>query len=61
MIVYHGSPVGGLKIIEPRISTHGKSYVYATKKREIAIAYLAKWNDFLLDLSTYSINSLCAL
>lgn len=58
MRVYHGSPIVGLKLIEPRISTHGVPYVYATKKREIAITFLAKWNDFLLNLSTNTINGI---
>lgn len=45
--VYHGSPVGGLTCLEPRISTHGNSWVYATKDKTIAIVCSQKKNDFL--------------
>jgi len=50
--VYHGSSVGGLNILAPRISTHNKNYVYATRHREIAVVFLCKWNDFLLTLGS---------
>lgn len=33
MEVYHGSPTGGMNIIIPRVSSHGKPYVYATEKK----------------------------
>lgn len=36
MEVYHGSPVCGMEKVIPKISSHGKAYVYATKKRIIA-------------------------
>ena len=49
--VYHGSPVGGLLYIEPKISTHSKKWVYATKDKSIALTFLQKWNDFLLNQS----------
>lgn len=38
--VYHASPVKGLKELSPQISTHGKSWVYATKYIGIVAAYL---------------------
>ena len=52
--VYHGSPVGGLAFIEPKISTHGKNWVYATKNKSIALVYLQRWNDFIFNQSINS-------
>ena len=52
--VYHGSPVGGLTYLEPRHSTHGKSWVYATKYKTIAIIHSQKWNDFIFNESFHS-------
>lgn len=49
--VYHGSPTCGLKYIEPRMSTHGKEYVYATKDKVLAVAFLQKHNDYLINIS----------
>lgn len=50
-IVYHGSPIGNLKVIYPHISTHGKNYVYATEYKEMAFIYMQHWNDFILNVS----------
>lgn len=50
--VYHCSEIGGLTEIEPRKSTHGKDYVYASKYISISALFLARWNDFLLTLMT---------
>lgn len=44
--VYHASPTKGLKELSPRVSTHGKNWVYATKHIEIVAAYLGNWGDF---------------
>ena len=49
--VYHGSPIGGLTYIEPKKSTHGESWVYATKEKSIALSFLQKKNDYLVDQS----------
>lgn len=40
--VYHGSPNGNLKILEQRVSTHGKSCIYATDNRVIALLFAGK-------------------
>jgi hypothetical protein len=48
MILYHGSPDTGIKVFTPRISTHGKPYVYATQNMDETILYGAKWNDFMI-------------
>lgn len=45
-IVYHGSPIQGLDIITPHVSTHHKSYVYATKNYGLALIFSVKWDDF---------------
>lgn len=49
-IVFHGSPIKGLFEIIPRISTHGKKYVYATEDKLFAALFTQKWNDFLLNV-----------
>ena len=49
--VYHGSPIGGLTYLEPRRSTHGKSWVYATKNKSAAIIHSQKWNDYIFNES----------
>lgn len=49
--VYHGSPIGQLNIIKPNISTHGKSYVYATKDKALSMIFLQRWNDFIFNVA----------
>lgn len=39
MKLYHVSKVPDLKILEPRVSTHGKAYVYATTNLEFALFF----------------------
>lgn len=46
-LVYHASPLGGLMKIEPRVSTHGESYVYAAKSRALALVFSQKHDDYL--------------
>ena len=55
MVLYHGSPDSGIKTFTPRISTHGKPYVYATKNMSDTIIYGAKWNDFLISTGSEDI------
>ena len=50
-VVYHGSPEGGLTVITPRVSTHNKSYVYATRDVRLATIFLQHWNDFVFNVS----------
>lgn len=38
---YHASPVGGIRILEPRVSDHGVPLVYFSKRRENALVYLS--------------------
>jgi len=42
MKLYHVSKVPNLKVLEPRISTHGKEYVYATTNLEFALFFGGK-------------------
>ncbi len=37
--LYHVSHVPNLTVLEPRVSTHGKSYVYATKNLTVALLF----------------------
>ncbi len=45
--VYHSSKVSGLKVLEPKVSTHRKTWVYATKDITTAAMYLGDNFDFI--------------
>lgn len=45
--VYHASKVQGLKTIEPRVSTHGQSWVYAFSKSEDCLMILGPGGDLI--------------
>lgn len=49
--VYHGSPASGLTHLEPRRSTHGQNWVYATNNKAIAIIHSQKWSDYIFNES----------
>ncbi len=53
-IVYHGSKVGNLKKLSPNASMHGKSYLYATKHKQIALAYLGKFDSLTISQINHS-------
>lgn len=40
-MLYHASQRSGIKILEPRISNHGKPLVYLSQKRENVLVYLS--------------------
>ena len=40
-MLYHASPIGGLTVLTPHISNHGKPLVYFSKKRENVLVYLS--------------------
>lgn len=46
--VYHGSKISGLKVIEPRVSTHQQNLVYATKNPCIAAIFLSDGGNDLV-------------
>lgn len=37
--LYHVSHIADLKVLEPKVSTHGKSYVYATKNLVVSLLF----------------------
>ena len=39
---YHGSPEGGIKILEPKVSMHGEAYVYLCINKVHATIYAAR-------------------
>lgn len=45
-MLYHVSPTGGLKTLQPRVSTHGKAYVYATENMITSLLFGTKKDDF---------------
>lgn len=45
--VYHASKIGGLKVLEPRLSTHKTPWVYATKDIATTAMYLGDNFDFI--------------
>lgn len=48
--IYHGSSKQGLKLIAPRLSSHGKKWVYATSDIAIASVFIRKY--LLGDIAT---------
>lgn len=47
-IVYHGSHLDGLKLLTPRVGSHGENYVYGSYDPILAVLYLADWNEYIL-------------
>lgn len=45
-MLYHISNIRGLKVIEPRVSTHGNAYVYAINNIVTGLLFGAKKDDF---------------
>lgn len=45
-IVYHVSPTPGLKVLTPRVSTHGKPWVYAIESLAIGLLFGVRKDDF---------------
>ena len=40
-MLYHASSVKDLKVLKPHISSHGKSWVYFSSKKENVLVYLS--------------------
>lgn len=51
-MLYHVSPVAGLTLLEPRVSTHGRAYVYALANPVTALLFGARQDDFDFIIST---------
>lgn len=51
-MLYHVSQKSGLKVLQPRVSTHKKAYVYAIENMVTGILFGAKKDDFDFIIST---------
>lgn len=51
-MLYHASPAAGLRQLSPRLSSHGKPYVYAVDSLVTGLLFGAKQDDFDLMLFT---------
>ncbi len=51
-MLYHVSPVKGLKTLKPSVSTHKKAYVYAIENRITGLLFGAKKDDFDFIINT---------
>lgn len=45
-MLYHVSSTSGIKTLEPRVSSHGKAYVYAINNLVTALLFGARHDDF---------------
>lgn len=45
-MLYHASSTAGLRVLQPRVSSHGKPYVYAMQSRAAALVFGAPQDDF---------------
>ena len=51
-MLYHVSPVAGLTILKPHVSTHGKEYVYAIENMVTGLLFGTKMDDFDFIINT---------
>lgn len=51
-MLYHVSAIPDIKVLEPRVSTHGKAYVYAIENLVTGLLFGAKHDDFDFNIST---------
>jgi len=51
-MLYHVSATPGIKVLEPRVSTHGKAYVYAIENLITGLLFGAPKDDFDFLIST---------
>ena len=51
-MLYHVSATPDIKVLEPRVSTHGKAYVYAIENLVTGLLFGAKHDDFDFCIST---------
>lgn len=51
-MLYHVSATSGIKVLTPRVSTHGKAYVYAIDNLVTGLLFGAQKDDFDFLLST---------
>ena len=51
-MLYHVSAIPDIKVLEPRVSTHGKAYVYAIENLVTGLLFGTKKDDFDFIIST---------
>ena len=51
-MLYHVSATTDIKVLEPRVSTHGNAYVYAIENLVTGLLFGAKQDDFDFHIST---------
>ena len=51
-MLYHVSPIPGIRRLEPRASTHGKPYVYAVQNLTAGLLFGARQDDFDFRIDT---------
>ena len=51
-MLYHVSPTAGLKVLVPKVSTHGAAYVYAIENMVTGLLFGVKQDDFDFIIST---------
>lgn len=51
-MLYHVSPTPGITVLEPRVSSHGKAWVYATPSLVTGLLFGVRHDDFDLRIST---------
>ena len=51
-MLYHVSATPDIKVLEPRVSTHGKAYVYAIENLVTGLLFGARHDDFDFCIST---------
>lgn len=51
--IYHGSPIGNLKIIQPHLSEHGNAYVYGVLNKWDALWYCSDFKGFRFLVNEY--------
>ena len=51
-MLYHVSSTPDIKVLEPRVSTHGKAYVYAIENPVTGLLFGVKQDDFDFHIST---------
>jgi hypothetical protein len=57
--VYHASQRQGLKLIEPRVGTHGQAWVYAASDLVTASMFLGQHHDFILASGVPNVPYIC--
>ena len=60
--VYHASPVQGLEIIHPMISTHGRRWIYAAKDSIMASVFLGRLGgDLTCKVGRFDLPFICEM